>query len=683
MALPRFSYTSTTRSGQRRLSFCIFSATATEATHVRDKRLGFGSYGSVSLMKPIQAEYKPIAVKEFTPPTSFNVAWTDDQIKAYIHQSFNFIKEEARFNYLLNNVGAYFSIDEAIVIKLQGDKKIVESYPRCYVAMEYIDGVIFHDFKIDAGEKYLKICIATLSALRELHTQFIHGDIKNNNLFVCEDKNNNYIVRFIDFTLSRFPGKSLPVGGLNLKVKPPEFKGKKLIDVDVNQDVYCTGLMLKSTFKPSLLYYPQLIRDIHKIHDQMMAYKPEDRITVDEALGQFKSLLLKSNELLGYWQKLIALREKLEGEVLSSTNNIDKWCYCERFIYQIFTRDEGDKIPHEQFVSFVRTGYEKLTNAKLQWTKRLGAIRLKEKAIEEAEDVIYLVKEIHNSNNRIEFLKHMSADTGWSFFVNLFKKIEDLKSLLALVSSEHKKDIYLLWFKSKQMHLEKQEFSQVNLDKWCYCVKNLRLLEETVNVDTALLGCKNLMLDNWTTGYGVKRLKEMTLQKGKDLLEVLAQVPDRDKDSFIKLMDRNFITALRDYEFNAESLKKFAALVDASYDIDCTDRIIKAYAKQLIDNNGGFCSALRIVDSFDDEKDHALYKRILIKFNQIYYDKRSEDKNEYYSLFGIFPRQTKLRASNGLEDIANHREADLNDFEETALCWGDLGEVATRILRVV
>ncbi|KAL0477477.1 hypothetical protein AKO1_008191 [Acrasis kona] len=84
---------------------------------------------------------------------------------------------------------------------------------------------------------FLSIMIQCLEAISFMHSkQFIHRDLKPNNIFVCKD----YSIRLGDFGFaSRVGDKKALVGGTKIYV-PPECAGMKYFD-DTKVDIWCIG----------------------------------------------------------------------------------------------------------------------------------------------------------------------------------------------------------------------------------------------------------------------------------------------------------------------------------------------------------------------------------------------------------------------------------------------------------
>lgn len=263
--------------------------------------LGRGSFGVV---RSLGDNY---VVKEFNYSHGF-VDCSDDQIRNYtLNWAQDFI-QEAAFNSQAYDIGAVYcklenvKIEEREVVEkedkkseenpdksppVKTKKKFITSYPKIALLMREIHGVDLDKYKITSIPHFIKVAVALLKAVRRLHENFLHLDIKPANIKIQEDETGEITVQLLDFTVSQYHGSKRRVRDLNPAYHPPEYKGQDYMRVTPLQDCYLVGKTLEACFPANeSKSFPETTQHIKGIITKMTA-ELSQRIDIKNASRAF------------------------------------------------------------------------------------------------------------------------------------------------------------------------------------------------------------------------------------------------------------------------------------------------------------------------------------------------------------------------------------------------------------
>lgn len=227
-----------------------------------------GSYKAIGI-EAIRAEGVIIAVKNplderlalkvIRPEYNFNFipnmpsAFNDAQKDQYQRMSLALLKFKKRFEEgtriqqrICNEINRY-KIDDFAVPQI---KKYSES-PTLYAEMEWVYGVSVlrrikekNDIRY-SFEKYMTL----LDCVQFLHEhEFIHRDIKADNIMIGGELERNEKLYLLDWTLSKGIGRQLTVVGEGLGTpgyaSPEQYAKKEAVNADQRDDIYSLGVSL-------------------------------------------------------------------------------------------------------------------------------------------------------------------------------------------------------------------------------------------------------------------------------------------------------------------------------------------------------------------------------------------------------------------------------------------------------
>ncbi len=674
------SFTYTNSRHQKRGSFCEFFPANAKAkvTYIKDRQLGTGSFGKVSLMVPKNNKKNtPIAVKEYCPSLRYIAGSTLDQITAHVTSQYELFALEAEFNRLYHGVGAYFCDNEQFKTGRNNNNEItLTSYPHSYVVMTYVAGTVLRHVHIDSAEKLFAIITEALKALQHLHTLFVHGDLHLDNIILTD----NGQIRFIDFTLSRFAGELLPIKELNprLEIKPPEFQGKNSIAAHPNQDIHSLGRIfeyLHDTFT-QLLVNAEIKDMLRAIITRMMANEPADRPTTKQLIEDMENLLLvhkyrTDSKQLNEREILLARYLSRRAQYISlmpSTDSIEKWCLCEKYIKLLKSDDPTPEV-----------------------------IRLASHGITQLDTVTF---------NKYEGASQLLNYTDDASLIESSSRIKDLLSRVAPIHRRKTLELLFTLFADYYEAVLNQNFSQEIMDKWCYCSRFIMELKQNVaSIDNATFGYDKLQAKTWEAGLGVKRLihamnEDISLLCAKlrstsanMQVHLLTSFNTHNVQKFVKYAD-DLIALLRTYKGRKQEIMTFLGNKFTSQLREFTLaklhdlRVLTGQRldKALLINVTASLTArepkmepfLIQLDNFNSDNQtpakRELYRDMLYACNNVYRQRRDDDDRDYYvtffgRLFG-YSRERKIARSFELENDV---------IIEGPSAQGDLGAIAKRM----
>jgi serine/threonine protein kinase len=446
------------------------------------KTLGSGTYGVVNLMTPSYSYQHPvttaitvpdIAVKKYHCPFVFPWHTPDEQLKQIMLSELDGFSREAQYNYQLNGVGAVFYIEAPIVIAInESGNKYVKNHPQAYIAMKYIKGKMLSNYAITSAQTYCRVMLASLAALKKVHTQFIHGDIHQGNVIINEE-NDKLTVEFIDFTLSRRPGEKIEkLDVLNLDIKPPEFKNKSSITAHESQDIWCMGLMF-CQYAKSLSFSDNLRPIISNILKGMMAEIPQKRMSLEEAektlliaslqfrvlnfsfalLQDLHSEFFSANHLKKLY-KIVPASETTQLMILFFTHQkqllqgglareqeseskrkilFDQILYCERFLHQLGNSNDSN-------IAFLAAkGFIERMGNHSSWELGIGVERFKEYYIQyKAQNLIQALK-----CGFSDYQVYLLSSLGKPYLLKLINNKSDFLAVFDLIPEKDRKELWL------------------------------------------------------------------------------------------------------------------------------------------------------------------------------------------------------------------------------------------------
>lgn len=639
-AIASFTYSKANSKANRKRSnsFCtVFFKDGTTHVYQKSKILGSGSYGVVSSFESEgNGKLPPLAVKEYLLR---NAHGRDDEsnLRSDIKDCINICKKETWFTHKMNGFALNFHSQENIAFAANNQ---LQSYPRSYMLMEFIDGTLFGHHEITSLEDYLTIYQAVLEALDELHKKnIVHRDIKSDNLFICFDKNKNYKVRFID------PSFSLEIGdhykGVNkdtlTKQQQDTYAPEFFLNGKANpaEDVFSTGKLFNDCLKK--LKFSRNIEmeaNIQEMNKQMLSEDPSRRPSVRNLIDEVNKLKLKL---------AIQTLKKLKDNLMlhfPDDSVIDKWCYCERLIYQI---EKNGHLSSDRLMDWMRPGYDKLIRGGF-WDNK-GVVRFKQCRIDSnPNELIAVITSIEKEDNRLFLLQHLQKNDPF-YLVSLFNNV-DIQHLVTLFSESSRKTIWSMLFKAKYLQL-KQELDQATdenekllLDQMYYCQRFL--VEKSLNskgyLTEAYLGWQRLQAP-WQEGYGLERLT-IWIRFG-DIVE---------KPDLLALINQSFSP-----QAISDLIKKI------------TEKLFEAYP--ILENGLQEIDKIKAIDK-------TLYEQFLHAAIDIYDVRRVNDlRGSFFTPFGFsifnrFPKDEKLQASRDLR------------IKKISLAAqsGDLGKITKRLM---
>ncbi len=220
----------------------------------------------------------------------------------------------------------------------------------------------------------------------------------------------------------------------------------------------------------------------------------------------------------------------------------------------------------------------------------------------------------------------------------------------------------------------------------------------------------------------IEYLKKLDLSKIKllfnqleDMILLLSTVKSKNRTAFISLMDLNLLNVLqlsfsyysdRNYKigfstllfhskeafndkfqdeiiagvfretFQHHNFEKFITNSNKESGINFTNGILKIIISQFVKENN-IKTCLDICDKF--KQNPGIYKQVLLIVNQVYREQRHADPRKYYSIFGWYSKQDKVRASLDLENSLMNDNLNDSVFKTGELNQGNLGQIAKRL----
>jgi ankyrin repeat protein/serine/threonine protein kinase len=269
---------------------CTYGKEATVVTHKFAHTLGVkGSFGEVCLMQPLTGDGSKLAVKQFSPlPIHYNNKGRDDEVSIadMIADNYPHIINEARVNFVIHGVGAFFC--EQIPVKaLFADNgyNVIEA-PRSYIAMKYFPGETLFKYQLKSASEFFLIFLELLNELETFHEHFIHCDIGPHNIIINRINQFRIEVKLIDFSFSRPANQVLDTGGFDLTNRAPEFK-QPFVKAEASLDIFAVGVILNYFFNiiQSELG-PTVAQSVVSICEDMLWTEPGLRISVDQAISR-------------------------------------------------------------------------------------------------------------------------------------------------------------------------------------------------------------------------------------------------------------------------------------------------------------------------------------------------------------------------------------------------------------
>lgn len=254
----KFSYDSQT------LKYTIKTTSTTEQEYceIKENKNTAGKSGSSGTVVKVQSGTQAFAIKKI----NFNNINESDDRKIEIYQS---LFREIQFNYTMYGVGASYCVQQ------------LQAYPIVYCLMKYVEEKDWYEYHVQSESHFFKLTSSLLINALRMHDHFVHLDIHEGNVRVCDDKKNGPIVKFVDFGLSNYSNKKFLIyKNLNLSKKPPEYADKSEIVIHPSQDAWCIGRMLNQKYSEL-----KTNKEIPSFIREMLIVDPQKRISIPQALA--------------------------------------------------------------------------------------------------------------------------------------------------------------------------------------------------------------------------------------------------------------------------------------------------------------------------------------------------------------------------------------------------------------
>ena len=152
---------------------------------------------------------------------------------------------------------------------------------------------------------------------------------------------------------------------------------------------------------------------------------------------------------------------------------------------------------------------------------------------------------------------------------------------------------------------------------------------------------------------------------------------DQARRVFYAALEDDYLLSLAIEDYSSpRTIVRFLRKVKHKCPAGLTPEVIKKLFAPLIQQQG-FAPAFQIADEFAD--DTAFYRSLLTVYNDIYIERRTADPRNYYSIFGFYAKDDKVRAARNLAHACRHDAANLSVFQQGALRQGELGGIAQRL----